>query len=140
MTSMPPLKFAHAVLCLLLVPPLLTAGYLLGNHIPLSHLFFNLLAYALAREYNPTLLGITGLTGSALLLLIAWAYNQPRRREKEPLPDIVARSDGHRIRAENQERIAYLEELLRDTAPPPEKKGPANKPMLDEGLDMGAAG
>lgn len=137
---MPPLKFAYAVRCLLLVPTLLTAGYLLGNHIPLSHLFYNLLAYALAREYNPTLLVLSGLTGLSLLLLIAWAYNQPRRREKEPSPDIVARSDGHRIRAENQERIAYLEELLRDTAPPPEKKAPASKARLDEGLDMGAAG
>ncbi len=137
---MPPLKFAHAVLCLLLVPTLLTAGYLLGNHIPLSHLFYNLLAYALAREYNPTLLVLSGLTGLSLLLLMAWAYNQLRRREKEPQPDIIAHSDGHRIRAENQERIAYLEELLRDAAPSPEKKAPANKARLDEGLDMGAAG
>lgn len=137
---MPTLKINHTVPCLLLVPPLLTAGYLLSNHIPLKHLFYNLLAYAMAQEYNETLLVLSGLTGLSLLLLLMWEYRRPTNRKEEPETELIAHSDGHRIRAENQERIAYLEGLLRDTAPPPEKKAPAHKPMLNEGLDMGAAG
>ena len=118
---------------LLLVAPLATLGYCTGASVSLSDLVNNLLAYALAREYDPLLLGLTLLAALSLLLLPRWLY-RGGRKEKTPSPEILQPSDGRAIQAQNQERIAHLEELLRENPSPAPKA--AAKPVLDEGLDM----
>jgi hypothetical protein len=118
---------------LLLVAPLATLGYCTGASVSLSDLVNNLLAYALAREYDPLLLGLTLLAALSLLLL-PWLLYRGGWREKSPSPEILQPSDGKAIQAQNQERIAYLEELLRKNPSPAPKA--AAKPALDEGLDM----
>ena len=118
---------------LLLVAPLATLGYCAGASVSLSDLVNNLLAYALAREYDPLLLGLTLLAALSLLLLPWWLY-RGGRKEKPPPPEILQPSDGKAVQAQNQERIAHLEELLRENPSPAPKA--AAKPALDEGLDM----
>ncbi len=122
---------------LLLVAPLATLGYCAGASVSLTELVNNLLAYALAREYDPLLLGLTLLASLSLLLLPWlllpwWMYHGGRKAT--PPPQILQPSDGRAIQAQNQERIAYLEELLRENPSPAPKA--AAKPALDEGLDM----
>lgn len=120
---------------LLLVVPLATLGYCAGASVSLSDLVNNLLAYALAREYDPLLLGLTLLFALSLLLLPWWLYRRGGRKEKPPPLEIIQPSNGKAIQAQNQERIAHLEELLRENPSPAPKA--AAKPALDEGLDMG---
>jgi hypothetical protein len=118
---------------LLLVVPLVTLSYCAGASVSLTDLVNNLLAYALAREYDPLLLGLTLLSAISLLLLPWWLYRGSRKATPPP-PEILQPSDGKAIQAQNQERIAHLEELLRENPSPAPKA--AAKPALDEGLDM----
>ena len=119
---------------LLLVAPLATLGYCAEASVSLSDLVNNLLAYALAREYDPLLLRLTLLSALSLLLLPWWLYREGRKATPPP-PEILQPSDGKAVQAQNQERIAYLEELLRENPSPTAPKAAA-KPALDEGLDM----
>jgi hypothetical protein len=62
-----------------------------------------------------------------------WLYRGGRKVKALP-PEILQPSDGKAVQTQNQERIAHLEELLRENPSPAPKA--ATKSALDEGLDM----